>query len=60
MDLKSTWFESTLINRRKFLVLSFLYEADYYRELWARIAPFRRADALFREGSPRVQVTVGC
>jgi KaiC/GvpD/RAD55 family RecA-like ATPase len=58
MDLKSTWFEPTLVNRRKFLVLSFLYEADYYRELWARISPYRRTDALFRENSPRVSFDV--
>ena len=58
VDLKSTWFEPTLINRRKFLVLSFLYEADYYHEMWSRISPYRRADALFRESSPRISFDV--
>jgi hypothetical protein len=58
LDLDTTWFEPVVANRRKFLILSFLYEEDFYVKMWKRMAPFRRADALMRESSPRVTFDV--
>src|SRR5262245_59241447 len=58
IDLATTWFEPVVPDRRKFLVLSFLYEEDYYRKLWRRIRAHRRDDALLEENLPRIKFDV--
>jgi hypothetical protein len=48
-DLATTWFEPVIPGQRKFLVLSFLYEESFYRNLWRKIGAHRRQDALVRD-----------
>jgi KaiC/GvpD/RAD55 family RecA-like ATPase len=58
IDLSPSWYESVMPNRRKLLVLSFLYQDDFYREVWRRIGPYRKNDTLARKRVPRVTFDV--
>jgi len=58
IDAGETWFESIIPNRRKILILSFLYQEDYYRKLWKRINRYRKEDAFSRDSFPRVSFDV--
>jgi hypothetical protein len=53
LDVTATWFPSTLPRRRKILILSFLYQEDFYRKTWAAVGKFRREDALQKDRMPR-------
>jgi KaiC/GvpD/RAD55 family RecA-like ATPase len=57
-DVTSTWFQSTLPKRRRILILSFLYQEDYYLRTWKRIRKHRREDVRFPDSLPRVDFDV--
>src|ERR1051326_198253 len=58
IDLGASWFESIMPNHRKLLILSFLYQEDFYRETWKRIGPYRKNDAFQKKTIPRVRFDV--
>ena len=57
IDVGANWYDSVIPNRRKLLILSFLYPEDFYIETWKRIRPYRRHDALHTR-FPRVTFEV--
>jgi hypothetical protein len=58
IDLAASWYESTVPNQRKLLILSFLYQEDFYLETWKRIGQYRKNDTLQRKAVPRVTFNV--